>query len=466
MPKRLIRQTAAVALGGALALTSAGRITAALAQAGPAAHPRDDGLTLPLAVEIALSTNPLVRATAAGRELADAQLTEARAGRSPQLQVSQNFTYGNNPVFVFGSLLEQGRFGPQNFALPALNNPDALGNFRTGLALKLPLFDQRQTATRVARAEVRRDQADAAGEQVRQQLRFGVLRAYYGALLARAQKEVADEAVKTGEADVKLSRDRVAAGLAVTSDLLAAEVQLAEFRQQQIQAAGDIVTAQAALNTALGLPLDTPQRVSGALVEKNFDVAAPEELVSLALANRPEIAHAGLSVKSAAEQVRGARGEYLPRLDVFTNFGVSSRNLTSGSSDYAVGASMTFNLFDAGRRARLDQASAAQTLAAAEQEHLTNQIKLEVVRAYQQYVAARERLAVAARVISHATEALRIVQDRYYEGLTTITEVLRAETALVRARLNVLAARHDYYIGYANVLLTSGRLTDVQAFVS
>jgi outer membrane protein TolC len=58
------------------------------------------------------------------------------------------------------------------------------------------------------------------------------------------------------------------------------------------------------------------------------------------------------------------------------------------------------------------------------------------------------------------------VQDRYHEGLTTITEVLRAETALVRARMNVLAARHDYYIGYANVLLTSGRLTDVQAFVS
>ena len=42
------------------------------------------------------------------------------------------------------------------------------------------------------------------------------------------------------------------------------------------------------------------------------------------------------------------------------------------------------------------------------------------------------RLLVAQRVIGHATEALRIVQDRYREGLTTITEVLRAETALVR----------------------------------
>lgn len=456
---------AAVSLGlltGVLAQTP----TPILTQARAATPQSDDSLTLPRAVEIALITNPLVRATSAGRELAAAQLDEARAGRYPQLQVSEHFTYGNNPVFVFGSLLEQGRFGAQNFALPTLNNPDSLANFRTSLTLKLPLFDQRQTATRVARAAVRRDQADVESEQMRQRLRFEVLRAYYGALLAQARREVAAEAVKMGEADVKLSRDRVAAGLAVTSDLLAAEVQLAELRQQQIEAEGDLVTADAALNTVLGLPADTPQRVSGALVERTFDVEPPDELVRLALAQRPELARAKLSVKSATEQWRGARGEYLPRLDLFTNVGVSSSSLRNGSSDYAVGASVTFNLFDAGRRARLDQARAAESLAVAEQEHLLSHIRLEVVRAYQQFIAARERLSVASRVISQATEALRIVQDRYNEGLTTITEVLRAETALVRARLNVLVARHDHYIGYANVLLTSGRLTDVQAFVS
>jgi outer membrane protein TolC len=156
----------------------------------------------------------------------------------------------------------------------------------------------------------------------------------------------------------------------------------------------------------------------------------------------------------------------LPRLDVFTSYGVSSRNFTGGSGDYLVGASMTFNLFDAGRKARLDQARAAEALATAEQERLANQLRLEVVRAQQQFLTARARLAVASRVISHATEALRIVQERYHEGLTTITEVLRAETALVRAQTNVLAARYDHYIGYASVLLATGRLIDVQPFVS
>jgi outer membrane protein TolC len=425
-----------------------------------------DGLTLPLAVEMALRTNPLTRVTAAGREIADAQLQEARAGRMPQVQLSETFSNGNNPVFVFGSLLEQGRFAQQNFNLPLLNNPDPLTNFRFGVTVKAPLFDQLQSVTRIKRAQLGQEQAGAQSDQVGQQIRFETLRAFYGLLLAQAKKEVADDAVKLAEADVKLSRDRVEAGTSVVSDLLAAEVQLAESRQQAIQTDGEIVTALAALNVSLGLPVATPQKIAGELIEKKFDVAGQEELIRLALEHRPDLIRAGLIARSGEEQVSGARHEYLPRVDVFANFGASRHNWVNGSSDYTVGASVTFNLFDAGRSARLAQARAAANLAAGEREHLTNQIRFEVVRAHQQYITARERLKVAERIINQASEALRIVQDRYQEGLTTITEVLRAETTLTRARLNVLSARHDYYVGYAAVMLSTGRLTDVQSFVS
>jgi outer membrane protein TolC len=447
--------------------TGMGGWTIAFAQTKPAAQSTTtDSLTLPLAVEIALRTNPLTRATASGREIADAQVAGARAARLPQVQLSETVTNGNNPVFVFGSLLEQGRFTQQNFNLPLLNNPDPLTNFRFSVTVKAPLFDQRQTATRVQRAQLGQKQADAQTNQVEQQIRFETLRAFYGLLLAQAKKEITDESVKLAEADVKLSRDRVEAGTSVVSDLLAAEVQLAESYQQVIQTDGDIITAEAALNTALGLPISSPQKITGQLIEKKFDVVGQEELIRLAIEHRPDLSRAGLAARSGEVQVHGARNEYLPRVDVFANFGASRNNFVSGSSDYLVGASVTFNLFDAGRSARIAEARAAASLAASQQEHLANQIRFEVVRAYQQYVSARERLKVAERIINQAGEALRIVQDRYQEGLTTITEVLRAETTLTRARLNVLTVRHDYYVGYASVMLTTGRLTDVQPFVS
>jgi outer membrane protein TolC len=432
----------------------------------PAQQEQDEKLTLDRAVDFAMRNHPLIRAAASGREIVDAQLSEAQAGHWPLFQFSEIFTRSNNPVFVFGSLLEQSRFGPQNFNIDSLNNPSSLSNFRTALIVRMPIFNQLETDTKIAQARIGQDQAEKQQDQVKQQVRLEVIRNYYGVLVVEGKRDVAAEAVKMAEAEVGRIRDFFETGLVVQSDLLAAEVQLSEFRQQEIQAVGEVITTYAALNTALGLPIHTPQKIAGRLAEKNFAVPGVEDLVQSALTYRPDYARANLMVRSMEKRVRGAWGQYLPKVDVFSTYGMSGRDLTSGSSDYAIGAGLTYNIFDQSRSAKLDQARAAQSMAAAEQEHLSNQIRLEVVRAYQQYVSIRERLNLATEVVAQAQEALRIVQDRYREGLTTITEVLRAQIAFVRTRQNLLGARYEYYLSYAQVLIVSGRLSDVQPFVS
>lgn len=457
-------RTRAVALG--LNLVLLGASVGPLRTFGQVSSTSSEGLTLVDAVEIALRRNPLTRATSAGRELAAAELSDARSRRLPTLVTAGSFTRSNNPVFVFGSLLEQGRFGPTNFAIDSLNHPDAINNFRSSLTLRLPVFDQRETQTRIATARIQQQQADQQTNLVEQQIRFEVIKNYYGLLLTQAKLKVAEEAVRTAEADVKRTRDLVDTGVVVQSDLLAARVQLAQFRQQQIQMTGELVTALASLNVALGLSVDTPQQPSAELVDRKFTVDALEMLFSQALQNRPDYQHAVLSSQATTARLRGARGEWLPRVDAFVSAGRSSENFTNGSGDYAAGATVSFNLFDAGRRARIAQAEASQSIASAEQEQLANRIHFEVVRAYQQYVAARARLEVVAEVSAQARERLRIVQDRYHAGITTITELLHAETALVQARSDELAARYDQYLSYANVLLAIGQLKDAGVFGS
>ena len=425
-----------------------------------------EGLTLPIAVEIALRSHPLVRATASGGELAEAQLEEARRSRWPTIQLSETVMRGNNPVFAFGSLLEQGRFTQQNFFLPRLNNPESLTNFRVGVSMRMPIFDQRQASTRIRQASLRRDQAGTESEQVAQRVRFEVIRSYYGLLLAQSRVRVTTDAVRLAEADVELSRSRVDAGTAVVADLLAAEVQLSEVRQQQIEATGAEQTALAALNTAMGIAIETPQDLAGQLGARSFPLESQEGLLQLALQNRPELVRAGLAIESGQAGVRGARSEYLPRVDLFTSAGASRHDWINGSGDYTVGVSVTFQLLDAGRRSRVAQAQAAAGIASGERDHLLQQVRYEVVEARQRVRTAAERIVVAERTTERATEALRIVQDRYREGLTTMTELLRAQTALTRARLQVLAARYDYYVGYAGLLLTTGQLSGVGPFVS
>ena len=426
----------------------------------------DTGLSLAAAVDIAMRRNPLIQAAASGRKIADSRLEEARAGRWPLIQFTETFTRGNNPVFVFGSLLEQGRFGPQNFTIGSLNNPDPLNNFRTAVHLKVPLFDQLESGSRIAQAQMGREEASRQLEVVGQQVRFEVIRAYYGILVAQNRKEVAAEAIKMAEADRNRARDLFETGAVVRSDLLSSEVQLSELHQQHVQSGGELVTARAYLNAALGIPVEPFQILESRLGERDFGVPDQEELARQALRHRPDYLRVGAALRSAEEKVRGAWGQYLPRIDLFSTYGISGRDLSNGDSDYILGAGLTYNLFDRPRPARLDQVRAAYLQARAEQEQLANRIRLEVVQALQQYLSARENLHLTTQSVEQAREALRIIQDRYREGLTIITEVLRAQTTLVRAQLSHLAARYDYTVGYANVLAVSGQLADVSPFAA
>ena len=61
---------------------------------------------------------------------------------------------------VFGSLLEQGRFGPENFAISSLNDPNALTNLRSAITTSVSIFDGRRTTARIDQARESKSQAD------------------------------------------------------------------------------------------------------------------------------------------------------------------------------------------------------------------------------------------------------------------------------------------------------------------
>jgi len=421
-------------------------------------------LDLEQAVETALARNAQPQIAESGIRSADAKIREARAGRQPFVQFSQSVMRSNNPVFVFGSLLEQGRFGSANFAVDSLNHPKGIFNFRSVVTAQMPLFDQYQTRSRVKQAESGKSQASLQAEGVRQKLRFDVISTYYGTVLGRELLKVSREAIASAEANRKKTRDMADVGMTTEADFLAAEVELASAGQQQIEAENGLTTTLAALNLMLGDKPDAQRDLTKDLREKYFPVEDRDELIRIALENRPDYLRAQLAVENSRVQTQAVKDQKLPRVDAFGNYGYSSPYITNGSSDYTVGVSLTYTLFDAGRKARIEQAAESVSTAELEKQNLADAIRLDVVRALQNYKTARGKIQVSIKSTAYAEEALRIVQDRYKFGLTTFNEVLRAETAVVGAKQNILKARYDYYVSFASLLLATGRLTDVRLF--
>ena len=100
-------------------------------------------LSLTDAIARARAHNPDAGSSAAAEREAAERVTQARAGYWPRVDVAESWQRGNQPVFVFSSLLSQRQFTAADFALGALNHPDAVDNFRSAVTVEQPLFDQR-----------------------------------------------------------------------------------------------------------------------------------------------------------------------------------------------------------------------------------------------------------------------------------------------------------------------------------
>lgn len=420
-------------------------------------------VTLVEAMRIALAEHPSMTIASANERIARIHLTAARSAWLPLLEANQTYTRGNNPVFVFGSLLEQGRFGTANFDPAFLNDPPSIRNYRTTLLFRYPLFDQFRRVGQTAAARYGVALAAAQSTAAADSLRLGVLSGFYRALLTAEQQRAAEQAVTSAEASLKTIRDRVETGLLVQSDLLASEVQLATFRQRAIAAEGEAVIARRALANALGRPHESFEP-DGALITAELPLPSAGELLASGVEARSDVRSARLGEKIAASGQRIATGALLPRLDGFAQWGASGASFSKQNSDHTAGVVMSWRLADPAVWEERRRAAEEMKIAQARRAQTTNAAELEIVAAYEHTRAAAARETIASRSIAQAEEVLRIVGNRYEQGLTPITEVLRAQTALLEARLLALNAIYDHYVSYAELLQSSGRTGSLELF--
>jgi len=422
-------------------------------------------LTLRDAVDEALSRNSAIASADASRRIAAAREQEARAVRYPRVDVTESATRGNNPVFVFGSLLEQGTFAARHFDPAFLNAPDALTNYRVAATARVVLFDALRTSTAIRQAHNGTERAAAEMEEARQQVRAQAVTAYYAVVVAEKKRSVAQDAARAAEADAKATRDRFEQGLLVESDALAADVQLATFRQRVIAAEGELAIARAALATLLQRPWSDSIGIAGILPDMRIDPGTLDDAIGRAIARRAPPKIAASNTSDAQLGLSVTRATALPRVDAFGTFGASGGTFGNRNGDHTAGVVVTLELFDPGRPARLAAARAEIDAARAGEQTARDRVTMEVITAWHRLRAAEGMASVAEAATGQAETAERIVRDRYAEGVVAITEHLRAHTALVAMRFDLLAARYERVAAYAELLRATGDLDDVQPFL-
>jgi outer membrane protein TolC len=418
-------------------------------------------LTLQQAVTIALEKNPLRKVAIADTKVASAGVRAARSFLMPHLSFSETATRGDDPVYVFGSKLRQQRFTQGDFTLNKLNTPLPFGNFSTRFGGTWNLFDSFATWHGVNQAKQMNEATEHQLDRTDQEIVFRVVSSYYDVLLAAKELEVAEQSAKTASSIMDRSQSRFDSGLTVESDLLTAKVRIAARQQEVIRARNNLEVARAQLNTAMGVPLDSPFLLTEGLAERTFSIPAMQDLEKQALANRPDLKRIASEEAAQRQSVSVAKSSFGPRVNAFAGWEMDNPTFVAGGggNNWLGGIEVQFDIFQGGaKRAELSRQRALEEKVVAMNQAASDAVRLEVRTAYHETDANRQQIEVARAAIAQAQESLRINQDRYDSGLTTITDLLGAEDAARRSQTDYWEAVYHFHTSYANLELASGSL--------
>ncbi len=418
-------------------------------------------LTLEEAISTALAHNPFIAAAKSGLSASEERIVQARSGLLPQVDFLESYQRTNNPMWAFGNKLKQGRFSQQDFELDELNNPSSIDNYTSAFLVSWSVFDSGQTWFGMRQANLASSAQAMALEQTRQNVIVRTVEAYSGLVLSGEDLKVVDEALETARAHLRMIEERYKNGLTVKSDVLRAQVHIAELEQDQVTAASRVSVAMAALNAAMGVPTDQAVVPVDPLIRRDPPEKSLEEWIHTALSKRPDLLMLDFQEQAADAEVKKAKAAHWPAVHVNGSYEINTEDLEDSADNYTVGADVTLNLFSGYRFSSRTQEAVFQHQAAKEnQRAMRQQAELEVQQAYYDVLSADKRISAAEISIDQATEALRIIEDRYKTGLLPIVSLLDAEVALYRAKNNHNQALYQHVMARNRLAQAAGVLNE------
>lgn len=410
-------------------------------QRGGAAEP----WTLERAIHHALTNSPDARIAQQRIAAARAGIDQANSALWPRLQLQAGYTRTDNPMLVFGSILNQRSFSP---SLDFNDVPD-VDNLNVRGMLTAPLYAGGRISAGREAAKAGAEAARSNAEAVRNTLGFEVARAFHTVLKARHFIRAAEAGVHAFESNLNIASNRVATGVALKTDVLDMQVRLAQAREDLIRARNANALAERALRNLLGIEetageftvADTAPDVSEPVVDPS----------SLDFSARPELAALAQQERAAQAAVRQAKSGYRPTVSAFGSLDYDYGWRTGGDGkSYTAGVMAQWDLWDGKlTRGRVSEARANLNAIREQERKLQLAIGFEVEQARLQLQEATERLTVTAAAVAQAQESEELTRSRFKQGLAISTQLINAETALIGARVRRAEAEANQRIAIA-----------------
>ncbi len=285
---------------------------------------------------------------------------------------------------------------------------------------------------------------------------------YVEALRAEAAVKAKQANVVLGQDLLKLARDRKAAGVATGLDVTREEVQLENERQQLLIAENDVETSKLNLTRSLGIDFGVRIVLTDELKMTEFSAQHPDEALSIAKEHRLELKAQATRQKLASLSLSSVTSERLPSLAFNGDYGWIGTKPDEAIGTHTVGVTLSVPIFDGGQReSRISENRSRVRQESIRMKDVSDQVNLEVRNALLTLHSTQQQVAVAQKGLDLAEKELTFARDRFGAGLTTNIEVTNAQTALARARDNLVEALFRFNASRINLARAQGRLEHI-----
>jgi outer membrane protein TolC len=451
--------------------SSEGRDVEAPAAGGRFGQQKDTlRLTIQGAVAQALTASDEVRISQAQVDLADAQVTAARAAGIPQARLTSTYShaYENARAQAVGSVF---------------NQPNT---YNTSLNLSQAIFQGGRIIAGRRAAESTREAVRFDQREVRARVSVDAQRAYLQALYTRQLAALQDTNFALAAARVAQVEQLEQAGRAARYDVLRARVARSNIEPLVIQARNDRDIALIELKRQLNIPVDQPIALTSNIDASRLLSMIATLVDTTAAIDRASLRSAELALRAREQAVRIARADYLPSLSLSlqtgyqafppigmgfpARFGESSpafcanpsgtQSCQNGGwfSDRSLQATMSWAVFDGFRtRSNIAVARAQENIAALQLSQQREVVGLDVARARSEMRRAIAAYEARRQTVAEASEAFQLASLRFSTGLSTQLEVSDAQLSMLNAQSGAVRSIYDLYLAAADLARALGQ---------
>jgi outer membrane protein TolC len=329
----------------------------------------------------------------------------------------------------------------------------------TSISASVDLFTGFRRGAEMRAARANEAAADASLIDARFQQALTTTNQFLDALAAAQLLRVRETSVRRAEEQLKVSVAKLRAGSATRSDSLRSLVTLGNSRLDQLTTQTELAAAEANLARLIG----ETGRVRATDDSAFYEVLPALDTQALrveAESKSPRVQSAAAGASAARASVRASRAGYWPSLTLSANTGWNG----SRGNDYdllnqrQVSLALRWNVFDGfDRELTIAQREADLDVADASASDARRAVQADLELRLAELDAARARIEITRTSVAAATEDLRVQQERYRLGASTIVDVLTSQEALNQAEVDVVNARFDYLRAKAQLEALIGR---------